>query len=243
MKLLQLKCPTCGAKLEVSDQLKSFTCNYCGQVTMMDDEIIKVEHKIIGNAKNEAYERVEGFFKLEYYDSALKLSYELTDKYPSDSQAWIYLIKAFTHDFTLQPDNEEFLDKFKEYFKNYTIFEKDKSKLAKNKKKYEEYLSKFDDVDFWGTVIIIPGKTSTFFGRYEIFIDGEEATTISPGTSVEMEVAAGARVLQINETMAFEKSGKYKFYLKANETLSFDISYNHGEYSVILDGVELKPSK
>ena len=243
MKLLQLKCPTCGAKLEVSDQLKSFTCNYCGQVTMLDDEIIKVEHKIIGNDKNEAFQRVEGFFKLKYYDQALKLSFELTDKYPYDAQAWLYLIKAYTQDFDAQPDSEDFLNNLAEYFKNYSVFEQEDTNLKKIKKKYDEYVSKYKDMEFWGKVIIHAGSADGLLCKFEIFIDDLKVTKISQSSGVEMEVVAGAHVLQIKSTGSFSKSGKYSFYLNANKSLSFDISQNGSRYSVTLDGEELKVNK
>lgn len=235
MKLLQLKCPTCGAKLEVSDQLKSFTCNYCGQVTMLDDEIIKVEHKIIGNDKNEAYERMEGFFKLEYYDSALKLSYELTDKYPSDSQTWWYLIKAFTHDFTIRPDSEEFLDNLKEYFKNYTIFEKNEKSLEKNKEKYDEYLSKFDDIEFMGKVVFNTESASGLLCKFEIFIDGERIAKLSQFSSTEIEIPSGKHVFQVKDSGAFKKSDEYSFRLKGNETLIFHVACGGFKYYVATD--------
>lgn len=39
MKLVSIKCPSCNAPLEVNEELKTCTCNYCGMQIFVDDEI------------------------------------------------------------------------------------------------------------------------------------------------------------------------------------------------------------
>ena len=46
MRLIDLKCPNCTAKLEVNADLKTIVCNYCGHQFILDDEIKHVEHTI-----------------------------------------------------------------------------------------------------------------------------------------------------------------------------------------------------
>lgn len=46
MKLIDLKCPSCGADLKVNEELHRCTCNYCGHEILIDDE--KKEVKITG---------------------------------------------------------------------------------------------------------------------------------------------------------------------------------------------------
>lgn len=38
MNMIQLKCPNCGADLEVEDGLDSFFCKYCGTKIVLEDQ-------------------------------------------------------------------------------------------------------------------------------------------------------------------------------------------------------------
>ena len=38
MNMIQLKCPNCGADLEVEDSLDSFFCKYCGTKILLDGQ-------------------------------------------------------------------------------------------------------------------------------------------------------------------------------------------------------------
>ena len=46
MKLVELDCPKCGAKLQVNEELTKCTCNYCGNEILIDNE--QREVKITG---------------------------------------------------------------------------------------------------------------------------------------------------------------------------------------------------
>ena len=46
MKLVDLKCPHCGAVLTVNSDLNECTCTYCGTKVLVDDEVQKVVHSI-----------------------------------------------------------------------------------------------------------------------------------------------------------------------------------------------------
>lgn len=46
MKMVKLKCPDCGAVLNVNESLKTATCNYCGCQIYIDEEIKRSEHTI-----------------------------------------------------------------------------------------------------------------------------------------------------------------------------------------------------
>ena len=46
MQMFELKCPYCGANLEVEDGLETFFCKYCGGKIILDgqsDEIVKAK--------------------------------------------------------------------------------------------------------------------------------------------------------------------------------------------------------
>lgn len=57
MKLVDMKCPNCGAKLQVNSELKKATCNYCGQDFAIDDE---VQHLQYDNVEQAGYEFEKG---------------------------------------------------------------------------------------------------------------------------------------------------------------------------------------
>lgn len=54
MKLITLKCPECGATLNLDSSRKECFCTYCGAKILLDEEIqrqdIKIENRIIDEA-------------------------------------------------------------------------------------------------------------------------------------------------------------------------------------------------
>lgn len=139
MKLLQLRCPSCGAKLSVSSQLKSFTCNFCRTTTLLDDEIIRVEHFINNVEKDEIYKKVEAYIKLNKFDAAIKLCEEMIEKYFYDPQTWLYSIEVITQNYA----ENAIVDytKVAECLKNYEKLEQDKERKKINVNKIQKYIS------------------------------------------------------------------------------------------------------
>ena len=45
MKLVEKKCPSCGAQLEFEPEDVKVKCEYCGHIFLMDDEVVKVLRK------------------------------------------------------------------------------------------------------------------------------------------------------------------------------------------------------
>ncbi len=75
MKLIKLECPNCKSILEVNEEMKKFTCNYCGTTTLLDDEIIRVKH--YNSRLDDILNEIE-----EYYDNGNdEKCIELTNKY------------------------------------------------------------------------------------------------------------------------------------------------------------------
>lgn len=54
MKLITLKCPECGATLNLNDSRKEYFCTYCGTKILLDEEIqrqdVRIENRIIDEA-------------------------------------------------------------------------------------------------------------------------------------------------------------------------------------------------
>ena len=44
MKMIELKCKNCGAALEVEEEAKSVTCEYCHTTFLLDDEVQHIQH-------------------------------------------------------------------------------------------------------------------------------------------------------------------------------------------------------
>ena len=64
MKMFELKCPSCGATLNVAEEQRQLYCQYCGTKIIVDDGVQRTEikHVIRDEARlkeAEAYESVE----------------------------------------------------------------------------------------------------------------------------------------------------------------------------------------
>lgn len=46
MKTINLRCPSCGAQLDISKDRKECFCSYCGEKILIDDEINRSEISI-----------------------------------------------------------------------------------------------------------------------------------------------------------------------------------------------------
>lgn len=57
MKLIDLKCPYCGADLKVDSELKEVVCEYCDSKLAVDDE---VQHVQYDNSEQAGYEFEKG---------------------------------------------------------------------------------------------------------------------------------------------------------------------------------------
>ena len=47
MRLIAVKCPQCGAEIEITEERQFCFCRYCGTKIIIDDEIQRSEHKHI----------------------------------------------------------------------------------------------------------------------------------------------------------------------------------------------------
>lgn len=155
MKIIQLKCPSCGASLNVSDSLKSFTCNFCGTTTLLDDEIIRIEHTIKNLDNEEVYKKIDGYLKLGYLDEAIEDVDELIEKRVYDPKTWLYAIKVYTNNYD---ENAWFnYEEIMEYLENYKKLEEDDNEKNKNVMFIEKYIKKLcDKINFDEETMICP---------------------------------------------------------------------------------------
>ena len=164
MKLIKIACPNCNAQLKMEDGQKSFKCEYCGTNILLDDEVIKVDHVIHDNEKDEEIKKADALIKFEEYEKAAEAYSKLMNKYSYDPEMYYKFILCETKDFTDDPfeyiniyspsiviktyedQNNDILDAFEKY----SVLETDKSLLKKRKEKINKYIddlnTKYDKV-------------------------------------------------------------------------------------------------
>lgn len=64
MKLYQLSCPSCGAKVEVEENRTNCYCSYCGNQVLVDDGTKRIEIKYTDEAKIKEIESNERIFNI-----------------------------------------------------------------------------------------------------------------------------------------------------------------------------------
>ena len=146
MKLISLKCPTCGAKLEVSDNAREVKCEYCGITSVIDDEVVKVEHHFKDDSLETKFENAEAYLtKLKDYDRAFSLYQELSVEKPLDPRIWYGLLISKTENFSVfdiknnKKNAELEHNEIEKYFLNYIKIETDETKKIKISKIYDVY--------------------------------------------------------------------------------------------------------
>ena len=143
MKLLQIKCPSCGANLKPKENTKEITCNYCGTTTVIDDEIIKVEHHIKNDMLELKFENASTYLnKMKNYNMAFKQYKELSDIISSDPRVWLGQLLSLTKNFSNYDiyNDSKLLEYIREVYQNYLNVEEDKTKQEKIKKEYNDYI-------------------------------------------------------------------------------------------------------
>jgi len=75
MKLVTLKCPGCGATLDVNKELETATCNYCGKKIFIEDENTSKEERIIKTISKEI-EKFRNYKSSEEYQKKLEIKHK-----------------------------------------------------------------------------------------------------------------------------------------------------------------------
>ena len=89
MKLVKLTCPNCNSILEVNDEMKQFTCNYCGTTTLLDDEIIKVKHT--SSKLSNLLEDLKDYYDSGNFIKCYEMANELLEDYPKNKEILSYV--------------------------------------------------------------------------------------------------------------------------------------------------------
>ena len=142
MKLVSLKCPNCGASVEIVDNKEKFICEYCKKtIIMKNDDILLKNVNIDGIQTNaELIVSANELLDMEEYLKAKKLFLEFTEKNPNDYQGWLGLLICRTRNFTIRDNNILFKNDIETYYKHFQSKAPDKIK-KKYSDKIENYMN------------------------------------------------------------------------------------------------------
>ena len=71
MKLIQAKCPSCGANIEVDSNRQTVTCSFCRSNIIVDDAIAKFRIELLGSINVDNLPNIDNYLILadRYYKS------------------------------------------------------------------------------------------------------------------------------------------------------------------------------
>ena len=161
MKLVSVKCPSCGAVVEVDEYSRSFQCKHCGVSTVIEKDSYNT------NYNDERLQKIELMIRehKNYKDAKSKFKF-MIDSDPRDPRPWLGLVRCLTCDFTeklyISPENFPpiWLDRMEEninyYFSKYEQLENKQETLQSikgyldeyiqnNRNEYEELLKKYPE--------------------------------------------------------------------------------------------------
>lgn len=92
MKIIQLKCPSCGSALEAEDNLETFYCKYCGQKIILADQ----KKSVIGAKMfNSLLEHRERMYAMKAEEDRIKREEALKERKRNDKIVLFGLLGFF----------------------------------------------------------------------------------------------------------------------------------------------------
>ena len=93
MKLVSVRCPSCGSNVEVDEYSKSFTCKYCNVTTVIEKDAFNK------NYNDDSIKQAEMLIDTNQdYDNAKFRFKNITTSDPKDPRAWLGLVRCYTRD-------------------------------------------------------------------------------------------------------------------------------------------------
>ena len=119
MEIQKIKCPCCGANLDVSPNDRKVTCPFCGQTSILKKEDNLQTSSNFGGGNEDLIESANNLLELKEYLSAKKKFKEYTTKYPENYEGWLGLLRCKTRDFTIKDNNAVFESELNKYVENF----------------------------------------------------------------------------------------------------------------------------
>ena len=142
MKLITIKCPSCGAKLQINNLTKKTKCEYCDNEIILDDNTLNVKHLMAGQIteEQEFINAETNLNKLKNYQDSYNTYLSLSKRYVDRKEIWLGLLRSFTNDFTYKIDTPDFKKMYEKYWDNFKSLATEKE-INEYNYKYEEYLN------------------------------------------------------------------------------------------------------
>lgn len=154
MKLVPAKCPSCGANIEVNEDLKNAICQYCGTTILIDDAVEKYKVEISGEVKidgiegkSELLKNAETLASIGKYAEAIQKFKIYFDKYPDEYKGYLsYLRMIITDEFIkYKPEFLMTILMFEQNEYKYFLKFAPKEKIEEYKKELYEFCKKHDE--------------------------------------------------------------------------------------------------
>lgn len=101
MKLIEMKCKNCGARLKVNSEIKEANCQFCGTIFKMDDEVKHIQYD---NVEQAGYEFEKGRIRAQREklnnSTNVNSNYQYNQK-KNNKMVWLILAWIFLFPFTL----------------------------------------------------------------------------------------------------------------------------------------------
>ena len=141
MKIVKMKCPNCGANLDINKDDTKVKCNYCNQNLLIDDSANEVKLIITGminvdgiQSNADLINSGNSLIEIGEYLQAKKYFKEFSEKCPTDYQGWLGLLICRTRNFTIKDNNILFQKDVENYYNHF--------KKTANEEIFDEYFAK-----------------------------------------------------------------------------------------------------
>lgn len=143
MKLIDVTCPKCKAIMKVDELKKEIKCEYCGNMFLIDEEVLKVKHLNAGEIdENQEYKNAITYLNFKDYNNAYNCYLSLSKRYVDNPVVWIGLLRSITYDFTKREYNSLYVN----YWNNYCSLVSE-NEILKYKDIYQKYIDSFNEYD------------------------------------------------------------------------------------------------
>ena len=91
MRIISTNCPYCGASLPIDKDKSSFSCNYCGNTFLLDNEVRHIKYD---NAEEAGYQFEKGRQRAQIERSQIQapLTFKQPDSSKNKSKIWLWVL-------------------------------------------------------------------------------------------------------------------------------------------------------
>ena len=177
MKLISMICPSCGAKVEVDEYSKSFTCKYCNVTTIIEKDYLNTNYNDDRIQKAEMY-----IDQHQNYEEAKSIYRSINESDPNDPRALLGLLRCATRDLQekiyveIENDSPIWLPgmeaRVKDIFERYEKVEKKPEALNYARGVYENYM-KTNKEEYAALLEKYPKEEVEEYTKYDTTIKAE----------------------------------------------------------------------